>query len=51
MTEKAEGIQAKSLIAGLQKTINNTSLKKHLHFLDFTCNDKSKVMTITAGHL
>ena len=24
MTEKAEGIQAESLIAGLQKTINNT---------------------------
>ncbi len=29
MTEKAEGIQAESSIAGLQKTINNTSLKKH----------------------
>ncbi len=42
MTEKAEGIQAKSLIAGLQKTINNTFLKKHLHFLDFTPNDKAR---------
>ncbi len=30
MTEKAAGIQAESFIAGLQKTINNTSLKKHL---------------------
>ena len=29
MTEKPEGIQAESLIAGLQKTINNTSLRKH----------------------
>ena len=29
MTEKAAGIQAESFIPGLQKTINNTSLKKH----------------------
>ncbi len=29
MTETPEEIQAESLIAGLQKTINNTSLRKH----------------------
>ena len=29
MVEKAEGIQGESSIARLQKTINNTSLKKH----------------------
>ena len=29
MTEKPEGNQAESFIAGLQKTINNTSLRKH----------------------
>ncbi len=29
MTEKAEGIQAESSIAGLQQTFNNTCLKKY----------------------
>lgn len=33
MTEKAGRIQAESSIARLQKTINNTSLKKHPLFL------------------
>ncbi|MDA2933612.1 hypothetical protein MYX82_04655 [Acidobacteria bacterium AH-259-D05] len=58
MTAKTEGIQAESFIAGLQKTINNTSLKKHqkytsafgvacgLLFLGFTGDTLS---TLAAG--
>jgi hypothetical protein len=47
MTEKPEGIQAESLIPGLQTTINNTSLRRHL----LSANPNLYPPDIQANHL